>query len=159
VGREIVADRDRLFRQPAAGNTKQQVVEQRIGRGFRMLVHVIRGVEARMRIAQFGSAHLQVVQQRVLRGIRHVRVVRQIPGAVEEPVRIAALGGAIVHKMMQRIGTGGTDIGIARQVPVGIEKSGQRVAKIGDGGRFWCFGRRRHAGRFPVQPVASGRYA
>ena len=98
--------------QPRA-TTERQMIEQRIGRRLGMLVDVIGGIEARMRVAQFGRTHLQIVQQRMLPGIRHVRVVRKVPGAVEEAVRIAALGRAVVHEMVQRFGPGGGYIRVA----------------------------------------------
>ena len=78
-----------------------------------MLFHEIRRIEARMRVAQLGSAHLQIVQQRMLPGTGDVRIVRKIPGAVEEAVGIAALGGAIVDEMVQRVGSGGGDVRVA----------------------------------------------
>ena len=158
IGRKIVRDGNRLFGQPTAAGAEPQMIEQRIGRCLRVLADVVGRVKARMRIAQFHCTHLQVVQQRELSRARHVRVVRKIPGAVEEAVRVAALGGAVVEKMMQRVVAGGDNVGIARPIPVGIEKAGQRVAEIGDGGRFRFLMGRRHAS-VPVQPIASGRCA
>ena len=78
-----------------------------------MLFHEIRRIEARMRVAQLRSAHLQIVQQRMLPRTGDVRIVGKIPRAVEEAVGIAALSGAIVDEMVQRVGSGGGDVRIA----------------------------------------------
>ena len=51
-----------------------------------------------MRVAQFRRAGLQVVQQRVMPGVRDIRVVRKVPDAVEQAVRVAAFGSAMVHE-------------------------------------------------------------
>ena len=102
-----------------------------------------------MRVAQLCCAHLQIVQQRMLPGMRDVRIVRQIPRTVEETIRVAALGCAIVYEMMGRVGTGGGYVGIACDVPVRIEETRQSIAEIDESHRFRFVGRGWHAGRFP----------
>jgi hypothetical protein len=63
------------------------VVQQRVIGGLGMLFNIPRGVKIGMRVASFGYAVAQIVQQRELARARHVFVRIKIPVTREESVR------------------------------------------------------------------------
>ena len=139
---QVVADLDRLLGLPAAPGADPDVVRQRIGRGLRMHLDVVGGIEARVRIAQLGRAPGQVMQQRGQSGWLDIRVADGVPGAVEEPVRIAPLGRAEQREVHQRIEIDRAQLGVFRQVPLDVEECAQLLG----GSRVEHIGQRRFGG-------------
>ena len=114
AGRQVVPDIDCLLGQVATRHADPQVIEQGVGRGVGMFVHVVNGVEPGMRIAQLRGTRPQVMQQRVQPAGCHVGVMLDVPTAIEETIRVASFGGAVADEMLFRAQIGRSDVGVAR---------------------------------------------
>ena len=137
--------------EPAAG---VEVIEERVGGGFRRLVDVEADIETGMRIAALAGAEGEVVMQRVDAGFEHVRVLQQVPLGGEEGVGIAAFVGAPVPVMMQRLDIGGADVRIGAAIVVAVEIARLGILRGGFGLR--CQSRLRNerlVWTYPTRPI------
>jgi hypothetical protein len=126
-----VADIDLPLSGVAARDADAEVIEQRIGCGVRMLLHIVDGIETRMRIAQLRRTGLHVMQQGVEPARRDIRVVLYVPRTVEETIWITPLGGTVTDEMLIRTQVAAGDVGIARPIPVRIEKRPDQAGQRG----------------------------
>lgn len=88
-----------------------------------MLISVPDCVEVRMWIAQFRSAGLQIMQQRMNPADAHVRVVLDIPVTVKEWVGVALFAEAPPDEVRDWREIAVENVGIALEIPIRIEKS------------------------------------